>query len=421
MDKRFRKLHPGVLLGAILLIGAGLALSLTSSLAASGPLIDSFPIEAFTSEVRLPSVAYDSQHGYFLVAWGDQNGYIYGRTITWPKYTSGYLDIGAQTTDDRANPDLAYNSTSDYFMGVWEEYKASITSHTIYGRLYHPDQSLGSEFNLLTATPLAKQLYNPAVAYSSNSNKFLAVWECHVSGVSNIEGSFIPDVGAMTPNFVLAQGDASWNYYTPDVAYLSSNDQFLVVWMQEDRGTGHTFISARRIAADGTILDINSMLIAAQPLDEINPAVGALPQSPGVGGYAVTWEYVFDPADHDVFATLVSSGGVVSPYFGVHTDGDPQLQPAIASNRANQTYLLTWVSKYPGMSNYGVYGQALSAGGSLLGQRELIGGLFASHPAVAGVGEGGYLVVYEDLPFVGNLDIWGRYWGFTLFTPTVRR
>ena len=106
-----------------------------------------------------------------------------------------------------------------------------------FGKKYHPDQSLGDEFNLLTATPDFKDLYKPAVAYSSASNKFLVVWESSIrgSGISSIEGSFIPDEGVMSSNFILAQGNASWNYYTPDIAYLSSNDQFLVVWVQEDR------------------------------------------------------------------------------------------------------------------------------------------------------------------------------------------
>ncbi|MBN2548712.1 MAG: hypothetical protein JXB15_06125 [Anaerolineales bacterium] len=404
-----------------LLILLILALPASNGLAASAPAVVEFNIEALTTEVRKPTLAYDNQSDFFLVAWGDQNGYIFGRTVTWPKIVSGYLDIGTQTTDDRANPDLAFNTTDKYFLGVWEQYKAGIDSHTIYGRKYHPDQSLGDEFNLLTATPLAKGLYHPAVAYSSTSNKFLAVWECHVGDLRSIEGSFIPGSGAMTPNFVLAQGDASWSYYTPDVAYLASNDQFLVVWMQEDRGTGHTFISARRIAADGTILDVNSMLIAAQPLDELNPAVAALPLYPGMGGYAVIWEYDFDPADHDIYAALVSWDGVVSPYFGVHTDGNTQYHPAIASDRDSDTYLAVWGSKYPGMANYGIYGQAISVSGVLLGMRQVIGGLAASRPAVAGLGGGGYLVAYEELPFFGNLDIWGRYWGNNLFVPTLRR
>src|SRR5205823_9708340 len=140
------------------------------------------------------------------------------------------------------------------------------------------------------------------------------------------------------------------------------------------------FFSAAGVAAGDEFLINTGTNICA------NPSLAAASD----GSFTVAWgqKDLATTDSWDIFARMISStglGGIVQRA-NTHTYGD-QFAPRISS--AGTDYLVVWTSLGQDGSREGVFGQFLSANGSLSGDEFLVNTTTASqqiHPAVASDG-----------------------------------
>jgi hypothetical protein len=390
------------------------------------PIGTSFLIEDQPSDLSYPSVAYDSyRNEYWVVYQANANHTIRAARLNARGKVLSYTDIAYHEFQYLQNPDLAYNNTTHAFLVVWDSYDGS--RNRIYSRILDPAGVLGPETELGAGAAL-RDRFKPAVAYASTGDKFLVVWESVVwqsAGTFDVEAQIVTSYGALeNANFLIAAGNSSFIHYEPDLAYNRSRNEYLVAWVQEEKAIGQTDIFARRVTADGVILDGTAITIGYHTTPETGPVVAAIPTVPNFGMYAVAWEMHYSATDSDIYARGVTGLGVVNPVVLVTATGDNERYPAIVGNEARGEFLVSWTGPYPApFINTGIWARPLLLNGALTSQRTLAAGSFADYSALATGSTGDYLMVYQDpnLFVPVTLDIWGRLWGNRNYLPAIMK
>ncbi len=305
-----------------------------------------------------PAVTYNSTDNEFLVVWvGDHldatlvNDHfeVFGRVVG----ANGQL-LASQLrlsymgpSNDPAygvpwwfGPDVAFNAINNSYLVVWcadsnapphvnDEYE-------IWGRRFlstmTPVDSVGYEISAMgPAGDTAYYAAQPAVAWDSDQNRFLIVWEGDHNGFGladdevEIFGQFVP-ANPATPfpspsNFQISymggsNGNADFDAFDPDVAYNDLFNNYLVTWVGDDNQwttTDEEFeVWGRLTAWDGTLLSTQYRLSGMGWFDgdtsfsAHSPAVIS-----GIDSYHVVWH-----ADDDTF-------GMVDGEFEVFSAGVP--------------------------------------------------------------------------------------------------
>ena len=230
--------------------------------------------------------------------------------------------------------------------------------------------------------------------------------------------------GSRKRQFSDRDGQLAFIHYEPDLAYNRSRNEYLVAWVQDEKAIGQTDIFARRVTANGVILDGTAIIIGYHTPPETGPVVGAIPTVPNFGMYAVAWEMHYTATDSDIYARGVTGLGVVNPVVLVTATGDNERYPAIVGNEARSEFLVSWTGPYPApFINTGIWARPLLLNGALTSQRTLAAGSFADYSALATGSTGDYLMVYQDpnLFVPVTLDIWGRLWGNRNYLPAIMK
>lgn len=395
--------------------------------AEGGPLGDRFEIANETYDVSHPAVDYDSQHQEYLVIWQSnppQEMHIYAERVSTFGRLLGRYTISAPGNTTRRNADLAYNSQRDFFLVVWEQFDGNY--YNVRARIFHPNGTVGNEFYLGTG-PALRNRYKPAVAYASTSDKFLVVWESMaVAGVSgDIEAQVVSGTGALEGNnFLLAQGNYEYSFDEPELAYNRSRNEYLVAWVRDQVAINQKDIFGTRVTRDGVILDNPALVIGYHTPPETAPVVAAIPTIPDYGGYMVAWELHYTASDYDVYARTISGSGGLNPVVIVVNSGSNEMMPAIAGQESIDQYLITF-SRYfaPPYTNTDLFGKIASINGDLVSSEKKIVAFSGTRSAAIGGPGSDYLVVCENSQSDGTLDIVGRLWGVRVFTymPTILR
>ncbi len=307
-----------------------------------------------------PAVAYNSANDEYLVVWaGDDNSgslvdgesEIYGQRINAANGDEvgadfRISDMGATDGDedfDAFNPAVAYNSTDNEYLVVWQgddDTGALVDDEVeIYGQRI--DAETGAEVDtdfrisdMGTDGDEDFDAFNPAVAYNSEDNEYLVVWqgdddagslvdnELEIYG-QRIDAETGAEVG--TNDFRISDmgatdGDTAYRAQHPAVAYNSTNNEYLVVWAGDD---------------DSPPLVDDEFEIFGQ---RINAASGA-----EVG------------ADFRLSDMGTTDGDTAFGAYG----------PAVAYNFTDNEYLVVWMGDDDGGSladgEYEIYGQRIDA------------------------------------------------------------
>lgn len=388
------------------------------------PLGYSFEIANETGHLSNASVAWDTQHQEYLAVWQSnppQEQHIYAERVSPSGALLGRFTISAPGAATRRNPDLAYNSQQDTFLVVWEQFDG--TYYNIRARIYHPNGAIGNEFYLGGGAGLRNR-YKPRVAYASTSDKFLVVWESTVVAAlsTDIEAQVVTGAGALEGgNFLVATGTTQLSYSEPDLAYNRSRNEYLVAWVR-DMTPPNLDIFGRRVTRDGIVLDTNEILIGYHTPDETGPVVAAIPTIPNEGGYLVAWELHYAPGDHDIYARTISGTGTTNSVIIVANTGENETLPAAAGQEDNDQYLVTWTYHYPApFSNTDLYGRTADLSGVLRDDTLRINRFSGDRSAVAAGRTGDFLIVFEKLASDSSLDIFGHLWGLRVFLPMAIR
>lgn len=226
---------------------------LTASAAPTGSLV---AISTAALTQTHPAVAYNSQQDNYLVVWDDNragnNVDIYGQIVNSSGTLGGSFSLSVTASQDY--PDVAYNSDQNNYLAVWEDNRTS-GSDDIYGQVISADGSLiGSSFAVAAAS---SNQYDPVVAYHPASQIYLVAWWDNRNGNYDIYGQIISTTGVLSgSNFAISNPSGTGNHQEyPEVVALpgGSPGQFLLVW--QDKRSGDWDIYGQRVSSAGLLLD----------------------------------------------------------------------------------------------------------------------------------------------------------------------
>jgi hypothetical protein len=218
-----------------------------------------------------PAVAYGSQDNEYLVVWyGDDNTgslvdeelEIFGQRVDaatglpfGPDFRISDMGGTGDAAYDAYYPAVAYNSQANEYLVVW--WGDDDTGSLVYGEFEIYGQRLSAsgaevgtnDFRIsdMGGTGDADyDAYYPAVAYNSQDNEYLVVWQGDddtgslVNDEYEIYGQRLSATGGGlgTNDFRISDmggtGNTTYNALYPAVAYNSQDNQYLVVWWGDD-------------------------------------------------------------------------------------------------------------------------------------------------------------------------------------------
>lgn len=316
---------------------------------------------------------------------------------------SGYIRIEEATVDTRS-PAVAYNSNRNEFLVVWEQH-INVGQVSIYGRRVSASgETIGSSF-LVSGYP-GYQYYWPAVAYSPSQNSYLVVWHHKYSSVDyDVLGIPVSGSGAPGAWFEIDR-DFDRDWY-PAIAYNGQADEFLVVF-EKYVSTTRRDVEARRIRA-------SDWSTGPTWWRNIAGAANQLRRLPDVAYNAARNEYLIayirnspPTAGGDVLAHIASSNlGTLSPEMPISPSGLPS-QVGVALAAGPDEYLA-------------VFGEDHSSGDQVWARRirgnttmdSFINlnptGVSRMEAAAAFGGGGHYLVALRPVTTASNWDIYGQF------------
>ncbi|MDQ5823802.1 MAG: S-layer homology domain-containing protein [Chloroflexota bacterium] len=344
-----------------------------------GTLLGSpFPISTAASNQHSAAMAYNCNNDEYLVVWVDErandgensNNNIYGQRVSGTgALLGGEFPISTQL-DEQRSPAVAYNSTNNEYLVVWHDLRLrkSIGGNDIYGqRVSGAGALLGGE--ILISTIVVEYRETPAVAYNSTNNEYLVVWATAGAGASEclcIYGRRVSAAGALLGGQFPISGEDNANTFLsfgPEVAYNSTNNEFLVVW---DAGAVYdSNIYGQRVSSTGTLLG-GEIPITIHEVSQYSPDVAY--NSTG-NEYLVVWHGYYNDTP-GIYAQRVSATGtLLGGNFPISIAPGEQLVPEVAYNSTSNKYLVTWTDyrDYACLDLVYVYGQLVSGAGALEG------------------------------------------------------
>ena len=289
--------------------GAGNPLLAAPVLLATGPYLSG------------PTVAWNG--AVYLVTWSDeQANLVYAKRLS---ESGGVLDAKAITVMPGNTPDVAALDGSflvaDSHAPINPEYR------NIYSRRVR-----GSDGALLDAAPVeigGSFSIRPHVA--AFADRWVVTWSgffSHDDPHANVHLAFVGADGTLGLGEVLT-GPTMYNY-GPDVAAFGT--QGMVAWHDPRVSNADWNVYARRVLADGTVLDSPGFALTTAPEDQFGAAL-AWDGSEFVGAFedrrAVSF---FLDTRADIFGSRVDlAGNVIDPDgVGAFVDSLPEKQPAVA-------------------------------------------------------------------------------------------
>jgi hypothetical protein len=304
-------------------------------------------------------------------------------------------------------PVIAHNTKDNQSLVVWQDDRNPATSADIYGRLVDANGSMdGGDFGISTSS--ADQT-TPDVAYDSFANQYLVVWVQS----ADVYGRLVLANGTFAgPEFQIASGPGGLS--DPTVGFDSNSKKFLVVWSDTE---GWDNLYARLVDTSGVMAE-PQFAFAFGKGEFFYPDVAFNPQT---HQFLVVWRHETchdfigcDDNDIDIFGSLYDSTGGSSgvlPWFPISDIPYNQSRPSVAYNSSTNQYLVVW-EDFRGNVGFGseVYAQLVNSDGSMSGiniavnteddwQRD-------PKPIVNPV-TGRYLVVWEDWRNASD-DIYGQ-------------
>ncbi len=420
-----------------------------------------------TYDAHTPAVAYNSTDDEYLVVWyGDDSAAtqvdgeyeISGRRVD--AATGKEIGLDLRLSDmgpdgdpayDAWTPAVAYNSAANEYLVVW--YGDDSTALQVEGEYEifcqrveaNTGNEIGSDLRLSNMGPNGDPAYDawaPAVAYNSTANEYLVVWHGDDNDAPLVDGEY--EIFAQRVSATGAQigaglrisamgpdGSATYGAIMPDVAYNSTDNEYLVVWHGDDMGAAlvddEFEVYGQRLDAAGNQVGHDDLRLSDMGPDGFSGYDGGFPSvayNPIGNEYLVVWTgddntvpLVND--EFEIFGQLVNAA--TGAQVGVNDfrlsdmgpDGVPSYsadQPAVAYDSHDGEYLVVWHgddNTAPLVDDeFEVFGQRVDAArGGQVGANDFrlsdMGpdgdpDYDASYPAVAYNGAGSqYLAVWE--------------------------
>ncbi len=228
----------------------------------------------------------------------------------------------------------------------------------IYGQFVSENgTAIGSEFVICNAFEFQ---YNASVTYNSNNEQFLVVWtDYRNSGQADIYGRIVNANGSFSgTEFIICDNSAP--QYAPKLAYNSTTNQYLVVWV-DYRDFDKPQIYGQIVNSNGTLSGTNFLIcfyISSDPSVVYNN---------NTNQYLIVWEDYRSGSKPDIYGQIVNANGSLSgSNFVICYNSEYQIAPSVAYNSDTNKYLVVWMDERSG-SNWDIYGRVVNANGSLSG------------------------------------------------------
>jgi len=220
------------------------ALEDTISSDAEGALVGAnFPISNFadsvssTESLDQSSVAYNPGRGEYLVVWHAttraSSNNIYGRFVSAAGSPVGGQFVIADTTGIELAPSVAYDGTANQYWVAWTDLGSGSTGNVHLRRVSPTGTLLGSDIIVNSPGPVAF-----ATRIAVGAGRCIVAWNSD-PGDGNahiLVRSY--DVNANPVTTVLLLSDAAGKATLPDIAFNSTDSNFLVVWYESHVSTG---------------------------------------------------------------------------------------------------------------------------------------------------------------------------------------
>jgi hypothetical protein len=203
---------------------------------------------------------------------------------------------------------------------------------------------------------------NPVVAWNSERDEFLVVWEDTRSGTGiDIYGQRMDAEGALLGDNLSIVVDAQ-DQRAPSLFYKSVDGEYLLLWQHRQRNAYE--IRGQRLSATGTPLGVPFRVSASEGGTEWIPGAAYNDVS---NELLVAWE---DTSTSDIVAQRISGeGDLLGPPLSIANWLEAQWAPPLVTfSNVQQEYLVVWDALALG----DVYGQFVAADGSLRGENMVV-------------------------------------------------
>jgi YD repeat-containing protein len=249
------------------------------------------------------------------------------------------------TAQEQQNPAVAYNSQANQYLVVWQDFRNN--QWDVYGQRLDGDGALlGGNFLIRSGG------YSPAVAYSSANNGYLVAWE-------DGEGIWARPVSAAgVPDTAFKVYDGT--IFTPAsqaaVSYSPAENIFLIAWRYATLPSPvYYHILARSTTLTG---QMNSVITATQQTTNVElPRVSADDN----GRFLIVWQ---DSRGRNraIYGQRLEPEQLVGSNFLISDTANHKQMPDAAWNNTAVAYLVVWQNDQAGIS-----GRRVSGAGDLLG------------------------------------------------------
>lgn len=307
------------------------------------------------------------------------------------------------SVDNQLAPSVAHNWLNDEYLIVWED-RQSGTDYDIFAQLVDGETGLriGSNFSISSVIDRDERV--PRVIYNDLEDDYLVVWdEESVGGDTDIIGQILDGDGTPIGGpFVIC--DYSGDQQYPAVAFNSTYDEYLIVWMDFRYSPSESDVFGQIVDATGALVG-SDFEVNADSDDQDFPAAT---YNPDTDTYLVVWEDYWYP-DPDIWAQELYSDGLpcLDP-FDITPNTAYQRKPAICYNTVESRYLVAWEDDW--YAPWDIFMQKLDVYAQLVGPNRLVSDVSATHiePAVcANTLFGEYLVTWSA-QLSGDYDILGQ-------------
>ena len=417
-----RKLNLTLSVSMICTIALGILALATPVLA--GDLIGSvFPIsDNNTWNETSCALAYNTVREEYLAVWFNDgvSDDIFAQRLDRDGRKLGVpFPISAGDGHVREYPDVAYNSQVDEYLVVWED-RDNTTWKSIQSRRVSGAGSVLDPVDILISNYSASSdSYRPAVAYSSSSDRYMVVWvEWQKSPVKyslyarkiTQQGNYD---GAM---FLVSQSGANHNY--PDIAYNPVTDRHLVVWQEYSNADSVTNIRGCQVYGSGGVCS-SPFPVESRPNNATSPSVAAIGSAPGDARFLVVYDYEFLLTDHDIYGVLIESNGAIASDIFPGTSYNTERFPAVAGSENGKTFLILWREEV-GLHDNRIKACLYDTSGNMLGSFYEFNGVAANMGSASAGPRGDFLAGWQDQPYgQDNRDLFGALFGTRSYAPLI--
>ena len=366
------------------------------------PIADSPDAVSSAANLGEPSVAYSTQRGVYTVVWSGAMAAtglnIYAREVAATGVVSPAIVVVTDAAADQRRPGIAYISQSDEYLVVWEHARTGQGAQIRARRLSTLGALIGDEIIVNTSTSGATR---PRVA--CGGDRCVILWSEETTETLAVYARAYDDTGSALTQPVLLSPPAT-KANMPDVAYDSKADRYLAIWTEQHVATGWDIMG--QVLSNGLTPVGASATVSAAPGDQDQPRAAYGEPS---NRFAVVWQDRRSGPNADIYGQILAgTGQVQGAAFPLFTGSSDDGTPAIAASDAEDQFMVSYeTERVVGYSGNYLRASTFTGAGTVTGQftlRVWTGGRW-SLAMVHRTGSDEYFAVWADRALGPNQDI----------------